>query len=81
MTRNWTGLVLALALAPACAAAKEAPPAAEKPQLVCTKERTTGSNLRKRVCMTQAQHEERRKHDQEAMSRLRDRPEPLPATR
>ena len=76
MTRYWIGPLLALALAPACAAAKETSPAAEKPKLVCTKERTTGSNLPRRVCMTQAQHEERRKHDQEAMERLRSAPKP-----
>jgi hypothetical protein len=70
MTRCSIGLLLALVLAPAYAA-EDAPKATDKTKLVCTKERTTGSHLPKRVCMTQAQHEERRKQDQEAMQRLR----------
>jgi hypothetical protein len=74
MKRFWMGVVLALALAPAYAESTEAK--ADKPRVVCTKERTTGSNLRKRTCMTQAQSEERRKRDQEAMERMRSTPRP-----
>jgi len=65
--RHWIACLLALAVAPAYSA--EAP--ADKPRLVCTKERSTGSNLPRRVCMTQAQHDERRKRDREAMERMR----------
>jgi hypothetical protein len=75
MKRHWIGALLALALAPALAA-EEPATKADKPKLVCTKERSTGSHLPKRVCMTQAQHEERRKRDQEAMERMRSAPRP-----
>jgi hypothetical protein len=73
MKRFWMGTLLALALVPAYAADATK---TDKPRLVCTKERSTGSHLPKRICMTQAQHEERRKRDQEAMQRMRSAPRP-----
>jgi hypothetical protein len=73
MKRYWIGPLLALALAPAYA---DQEPKADKPKLVCVKERTTGSHLPKRVCMTQEQQQERRKQDKEAMERLRSAPRP-----
>lgn len=70
MKHYWIAGLLALAFTPAYPA--EAPAAkADKPKLVCTKERSTGSHLPKRVCMTQAQHEERRRRDRDAMERMR----------
>jgi hypothetical protein len=47
---------------------------ADNPKVVCTKERSTGSHLPRRVCVSQAEHEERRKQDQAAMERLRSKP-------
>jgi len=66
------GLLFALALAPAHAAepAAAGTPAA-KPRMVCASERSTGSHIRRRTCMTEAQQEERRKRDQEALERMK----------
>lgn len=67
------GLLLTLTLAPAHAG--NAPESkADSPKVVCTKERSTGSHLPRRVCASQAEHEERRKQDQAAMERLRSKP-------
>ena len=73
MKALWLGLVLGLAVAPAQAGDA---PKKDGPRVVCTKERTTGSNIRRRNCMTQAQQEERRKRDQEAMQRMKSAPRP-----
>jgi len=40
-------------------------------RLVCFAEKTTGSQLRKRICMTREEQEQRRKEDQDAMNKLR----------
>jgi len=40
-------------------------------RLVCFAEKTTGSHLRKRICMTPEEREQRRKEDQEAVNKLR----------
>lgn len=37
---------------------------------VCFAEKTTGSHIRKRVCMTKAEREKRMRENQEAMKRL-----------
>jgi hypothetical protein len=40
-------------------------------RLVCFAEKTTGSNLRKRICMTEAEREKRRKADKAALAETR----------
>lgn len=59
------------------AASAAVPASGEKP--VCTYEMQTGSHLRKKVCMTEAQREERRRLDEDRMRNLHDRTEPLKA--
>lgn len=73
MTRlRWGAALLALAAAHAEAAGTPAKPAeSDKPRLVCFSDAPTGSHLRKRTCMTQADYEERRKRDKEAMERMK----------
>jgi hypothetical protein len=73
--RTCLAALLVLGFAPALAA--EPPPAksaAPKSKLICSKERSTGSNLRRRTCQTEAQREARRKQDQEAMVRMKTPP-------
>lgn len=41
-------------------------------RMVCFSERQTGSNLRKKICMTEAERERRRKEDQEALANLKN---------
>ena len=53
------------------AAAEPAKPAPGKSDQVCFAEKTTGSHLRRRVCMTREEQEQRRLADQQAMERLR----------
>lgn len=48
-----------------------AKPAPGKSDQVCFAEKTTGSHLRRRVCMTREEQEQRRLADQQAMERLR----------
>lgn len=62
--------VLVLA-APSAGAGADPAPKADKPEVICVKEAETGSHIRRRTCMTRAQHEERRKRDQEAMERMK----------
>lgn len=56
-----------LAEDPASADAK----ADRKERLVCFAEKTTGSNLRKRICMTESEREKRRKEDKAALAETR----------
>lgn len=73
------GAVTLVASAAALAAKPAEPaPATEKPKLVCTSERTLGSHLPKRVCMTQSARDERSKRDQEAMRTLHDKTQRSP---
>jgi hypothetical protein len=76
MTRTCLAALLAFAFAPALAADPPPPakPTAPKAKVVCSSERSTGSHLRRRTCQTEAQREERRKQDQEAMERLKTPP-------
>ena len=46
-------------------------PKAKDPRLVCFAEKTTGSHLRKRICVTPEELERRRQADQEAIRKLR----------
>lgn len=63
-----------LILAAVSAQAAETKPTAKrdasddaKSQLVCVTEPVVGSHIKKRICMTQEEREQRRKADQEAM--------------
>lgn len=51
--------------------AASAPKPAKDERLVCFAEKTTGSHLRKRICMTETEREARRKADQDAMRNVR----------
>ena len=69
-------LVPFLLLAAVSVQAAEAKPAAKpqpdsKSNLVCFSEKVTGSNLRKRLCMTEQERELRRQQDQEALGDLK----------
>jgi len=68
------GAVVALGMTLA-AQAEQAKAKAEKSgsgdDIVCFAEARTGSHLKKRICMTQAERERRMKEDQEAMAKLR----------
>ena len=46
-------------------------PTAARDDRVCFAEKTTGSHLRRRICMTREEQEQRRKEDQEAVRQLR----------
>lgn len=68
------GAVLALGVASVAQAAE--PKAKEEKvssgsNVVCFAEKVTGSHLKKRICMTEAERERMRKEDQEAMGRMR----------
>ena len=76
-------LVPFLLLAAVSVQAAETKPAAKpeatsqaKKKLVCFTEAATGSHLRKRTCMTEAERDERQKKDREAMERINARPKP-----
>ena len=76
----WMALLPALAAAPVQSETK--PPAEKpKPKLVCFSERPTGSHIRKRTCMTEAAHEERRRADQDAARRMKDKIKPLDSSK
>lgn len=66
-------MILAFTAAASAAETGEAP--SPKPgtdeRLVCFAQKTTGSHLRKRICMTPEEQEQRRKADQEAMNNTR----------
>lgn len=69
-------VVAGMAYAGVSAAATEpgaaaGPNAQKSERLVCFAEKTTGSHLRKRICLTPEEMEQRRKADQEAMRNLR----------
>lgn len=57
--------------APAGDSAEADAKAERKDRLVCFAEKTTGSNLRKRICMTEAEREQRRKADKAALAETR----------
>jgi hypothetical protein len=65
------GIIAALAVIPAAAAAEEQKPAAKDPnRIVCEKQEVVGSRLAtKRVCMTAAEWEIRRREDREALDK------------
>lgn len=65
--------LLALLLSATIASAGEAPRVMPDSgdRRVCFVEARTGSNIKQRVCMTEAERERRRKEDQEALSRLK----------
>lgn len=76
MTNLRHPLGLAMALWVAASAAAEAPRSgANKPpakeRVVCFSEPVVGSHLKKRICMTESEREQRRKADQEAMGALK----------
>jgi hypothetical protein len=50
---------------------KAAGPAASKDDRVCFAEKTTGSHLRRRICMTREEQERRRTEDKQALERMR----------
>jgi len=68
------GAVLALGMTMA-AQAEQAKAKPEKSgsgdDIVCFAEARTGSHLKKRICMTQAERERRMKEDQEAMAKFK----------
>lgn len=75
MTRYWISALLALAAA--AAHAESAPQAAQaKSKLVCFNEPSTGSHIRKRTCVTEAEAAARRKRDQEQMATMRQKTAP-----
>jgi len=67
-------LLLALtASGPALAADKKRvhPTEARPDDLICTYEKTTGSHLKKRVCATRSDREQRARADQDAMGNIK----------
>ena len=52
-------------------APKPAPVAGDKPSLVCFIAPSTGSHIKKKVCMTEAEHAARKAADQDAMMKLK----------
>ena len=76
MNRFLTAALLALCSVPALA---DPPAQAPADRPVCTYESSTGSHIRKRVCTTRAQREERAAQDREAAQRLKELPKPLDA--
>jgi hypothetical protein len=64
-------IIAALALIPAAAAAEEKKPDAKDPnRIICEKQGVVGSRLAtKRVCMTAAEWEMRRREDREAVEK------------
>jgi len=46
-------------------AAQEKKKRKKKPKRICTREKVTGTNMKKRVCRTQAQMDARRENDRE----------------
>ncbi|HUR41197.1 MAG TPA: hypothetical protein VM240_08505 [Verrucomicrobiae bacterium] len=76
-------LILASALAAACFAGSTLAASASNPgtksaaaadgsRVSCFSERVTGSNLRRKVCMTDADRDQRRKEDQASMENLKN---------
>jgi hypothetical protein len=65
------GIIAALALIPAAATAEEKKPDAKDPnRIICEKQGVVGSRLAtKRVCMTAAEWEMRRREDREAVEK------------
>ena len=65
------GLIAALALVPAAAPAEEKKPPAKDPnRIICEKQEVLGSRLAtKRICMTAAEWEIRRREDREAIDK------------
>ena len=68
-------LALLVAL-PATAAQPAKAPAVKgsSSEIVCTRESSTGSHLRKLNCMTRSQQAERRAQDRDAAQRLKEQP-------
>jgi Skp family chaperone for outer membrane proteins len=64
--------VLALLASATSVSAEQAAQPAPGERKVCFLEARTGSNIKQRVCMTEAERERRRKEDQEAMSNLKN---------
>lgn len=63
-------VVAALALVPAAASAEENKPAKDPNRIICEKQEVVGSRLAtKRVCMTAAEWEIRRREDREAVEK------------
>jgi hypothetical protein len=58
--------------------AEEPPKAQPAPEdrLVCELEASTGSHIKRRVCMTESQRKARREADQQQMQRMRPEPRP-----
>jgi hypothetical protein len=72
--RLWTLPLLVLVALQARAESsggKQATPVDDSTRTVCFVQPTTGSHIKKRVCMTQAEYTARKKADQEAMMRLK----------
>jgi hypothetical protein len=68
--RYWTLTLVMLAMAQARAEEPRATSASDEARTVCFVQPTTGSHIKKRVCMTAKEYEARRKADQEAMTKL-----------
>jgi hypothetical protein len=60
-----------LAAGAADAAAKTPPPAKDK--LVCTYQASTGSHIKRRLCMTESERKDRQRRDQERARQAQDR--------
>lgn len=73
MTPVRVAALLALLVCATSVSAGEPEPLTSDPgnRRVCFLEARTGSNIKQRICMTEAERERRRKEDQEAMSKLR----------
>lgn len=56
-----------LAVEPAAAPAQDAKKAKDPNEMVCKREKASGSNMKVRVCMTAAQWEDRRAQDKEML--------------
>jgi hypothetical protein len=72
--RHWLLPLLTLAAAQAWAGPPAAPKDAagsENARTTCFVEATTGSHIKKRVCMTEAEYAARKKADQEAMMKMK----------
>ena len=74
--RNLAGVPLLLIVATAAQLIVAAEPAADKSELICVRERDTGSRIPRKVCRTRAAIEAERQATQDALKRMPSRPRP-----
>ena len=74
--RNRAAVPLLLIFASASQLAVAAEPAADKSELICVRERDTGSRIPRRVCRTRGAIEAERQATQDALKRMPSRPRP-----